>query len=47
MSSCLLQMSKMASFSNITATSVCSYSEWVDKIELYGSTIAVETCGDG
>ncbi len=37
----------MASLSNITATSVCSNNECVDKIELYGSTTAVETYGDG
>ena len=28
----------MASLSSITATSVCSKSEWVERIELYGST---------
>jgi len=43
----LLQISYNASLSNITATSVCSNKEWVDKIELYGSTTAVDTYGDG
>jgi hypothetical protein len=37
----------MASLSNITATSVCSSKEWVERIELYGSTTAVEIYGDG
>ena len=31
----------------MTATSVCSNKEWVDKMELYGSTTAVEIYGDG
>ena len=31
----------------MTATSVCSRREWVERTELYGSTTAVETCGDG
>jgi len=38
----LLQISYKASLSNITATSVCSKREWVDKMELYGSTTALE-----
>jgi len=37
----------MASLSSIAATSVCSSSECVDSTELYGSTTAVDTCGDG
>merc|ERR1719456_707033 len=41
------QMSYTASLSSITATSVCSRREWVDSTELYGSTTAVDTCGDG
>merc|ERR1719412_928191 len=47
MSSDLRQMSYMASLSSITATSVCSSKEWVDRTELYGSTTAVDTCGEG
>lgn len=38
----LLHISYIASLSSITATSVCSSSEWVDNIELYGSTIALD-----
>merc|ERR1719230_2400001 len=41
------QMSYTASLSSITATSVCSSRECVERTELYGSTTAVETCGDG
>ena len=47
MSRDLRQMSYTASLSNITATSVCSSSACVDSTELYGSTTAVETCGEG
>ena len=43
----LRQMSYTASLSNMTATSVCSNNACVLKTELYGSTTAVETCGDG
>merc|ERR1719197_2473834 len=39
------QISYTASLSSITATSVCSRREWVDRTELYGSTTAVETGG--
>jgi hypothetical protein len=31
----------------MTQTSVCSNKEWVDKIELYGSTTAVDIYGEG
>jgi len=31
----------------MTATSVCSSSECVDSTELYGSTTAVDTWGEG
>ena len=31
----------------MTATSVCSRSEWVKSTELYGSTTAVEFWGEG
>merc|ERR1719189_205547 len=41
------QMSQIASLSSMTATSVCSRSECVDKTLLYGSTTAVETCAGG
>ena len=41
------QMSYTASLSSITATSVCSSSECVLSTLLYGSTTAVETCGEG
>merc|ERR1711991_1271707 len=47
MSSERRQMSYIASLSSMTATSVCSSSECVESTELYGSTTAVETCGDG
>merc|ERR1719440_217757 len=41
------QMSYSASLSTMKETSVCSSSECVESTELYGSTTAVETCGDG
>merc|ERR1711988_1068303 len=41
------QMSYSASLSSMTATSVCSSSECVERTVLYGSTTAVDTCGDG
>merc|ERR1719197_2187365 len=41
------QMSYRASLSTMKDTSVCSNSEWVESTQLYGSTTAVETCGDG
>ena len=47
MSKDLRQMSYTASLSNITETSVCSSSACVDSTELYGSTTAVDTAGDG
>merc|ERR1719335_405407 len=47
MSSERRQMSYIASLSSMTATSVCSSCECVESTELYGSTTAVETCGDG
>ncbi len=47
MSKFLLQISYTASLSSITATSVCSRREWVESTELYGSTTAVDTYGDG
>ena len=47
MSIFLLQISYMASLSNITETSVCSNNECVLSIELYGSTTAVDIYGEG
>merc|ERR1719223_2732006 len=40
MSSERRQMSYTASLSRMTATSVCSRREWVERTELYGSTTA-------
>ena len=47
MSRFLLHISYIASLSSNTATSVCSSNECVACIELYGSTIDVERCGEG
>merc|ERR1740133_948673 len=41
------QMSYRASLSTMKETSVCSRSECVDSTQLYGSTTAVDTWGDG
>merc|ERR1712071_405894 len=38
-------MSYRASLSIITVTSVCSNKEWTHNTVLYGSTTAVDTCG--
>ena len=36
-----------APLSSMTASSVCSRSEWVESTELYGLTTAVEIWGEG
>merc|ERR1719421_95188 len=41
------QMSYSASLSTWLVTSVCSRSEWTQSTQLYGSTTAVLTCGQG
>merc|ERR1711964_809564 len=41
------QMSYSASLSTWFVTSVCSSSEWTHNTVLYGSTTAVDTCGQG
>merc|ERR1719146_361746 len=41
------QISYSASLSTWFVTSVCSRSEWTQRTQLYGSTTAVDTCGQG
>merc|ERR1719482_1399856 len=41
------QISYNASLSTWLVTSVCSSKEWTHNTQLYGSTTAVETCGQG
>merc|ERR1719276_653803 len=45
MSKLRLLMSQRASLSIMTVTSVCSNREWTHNTVLYGSTTAVEICG--
>merc|ERR1712166_799801 len=40
-------MSRQRRQMSLIASSVCSRSEWVASTALYGSTTAVDTCGDG
>jgi len=47
MSRLRLQTSYRASLSRQKVQSVCSSKAWVDSTELYGSTTAVDTCGEG
>merc|ERR1719265_100725 len=41
------QISYSASLSTMFVTSVCSSSECTQSTQLYGSTTAVDTCGQG